>query len=153
MIKKLWPLVLLLSVFVLTTCGPAPTRIEDLDTTEITLPGGKTIVAETMRRDDDIMRGMMFRDALAKDRGMLFVHPQEGKYAYWMYHCHIPLDMLWMDHDRRIVEISADTPPCTSEDSKDCPGYGGHETAKYVLELNAGAAAAYGLHAGDTLSF
>ena len=123
------------------------------NTTEITFPNGKTVIAETMLRDVDQMRGMMFRDSLAKDRGMLFIHPDERNVPYWMYQVRIPLDIIWMDHDRRIVEISANTPACTSKSAKECPSYGGHQKARYVLELAGGGAALYGLKAGDTLSF
>jgi len=124
-----------------------------MNATEITFPNGKTVIAETMLRDIDQMRGMMFRDSLAPDRGMLFVHPQEGNVPYWMYQVRIPLDIIWMDHDRKIVEISANTPACTSKSSRDCPSYGGHEKARYVLELAGGGAALYSLKVGETLSF
>jgi uncharacterized membrane protein (UPF0127 family) len=106
-----------------------------------------------MRQQVDQMRGMMFRDSLAKDRGMLFVHTSEMNVPYWMYQVRIPLDIIWMDHDRKIVEISANTPACTSNTSRDCPSYGGHEKARYVLELAGGGAGMYGLHVGDTLNF
>jgi len=106
-----------------------------------------------MLNDVDQMRGMMFRDALAKDRGMLFVHPKDGKYSYWMYQCRIPLDIIWMNHERQIVEIAANTPPCPSKSAKECPGFGGHEPARYVLELAGGGAAMYSLRVGDTLNF
>jgi uncharacterized membrane protein (UPF0127 family) len=134
-------------------CGPKPSEVGDLNITEVTFPNGKTVAAETMLREIDQMRGMMFRDSLAQDRGMLFVHPAEGNYAYWMYQCRIPLDIIWMNHERRIVEISANTPPCPSTSAKECPSFGGHEKARYVLELAGGGAAMYGLHVGDMLSF
>lgn len=137
----------------LCACGPKPADVEDLNTTEVTFPNGKSVVAETMLRDIDQMRGMMFRDSLAKDRGMLFIHRAEENVPYWMYQVRIPLDIIWMDHDRRIVEISANTPACTSKASRDCPSYGGHQKARYVLELAGGGAALYGLKVGDTLSF
>jgi hypothetical protein len=70
-----------------------------------------------------------------------------------MYQVRIPLDIIWMDHQRRIVEISANTPACTSKSSHDCPSYGGHEKARYVLELAGGGAALYNLRVGDVLSF
>lgn len=124
-----------------------------MNATEITFPNGKTVIAETMLRDIDQMRGMMFRDSLAPDRGMLFVHPQEGNVPYWMYQVRIPLDIIWMDRNRKIVEISANTPACTSKSSRDCPSYGGHEKARYVLELAGGGAALYSLKVGETLSF
>jgi uncharacterized membrane protein (UPF0127 family) len=135
------------------SCGPKTSEVDGLSTTELTFPNGKTVIAETMLRDEDQMRGMMFRDSLAKDRGMLFIHPTEANVPYWMYQVRIPLDIIWMDHQRRIVEISANTPACTSKSSRDCPNYGGHEKARYVLELAGGGAALYGLHVGDALTF
>jgi uncharacterized protein len=137
----------------LCACGPKATEVGDMNATEITFPNGKTVIAETMLRDIDQMRGMMFRDSLAPDRGMLFVHPQEGNVPYWMYQVRIPLDIIWMDRNRKIVEISANTPACTSKSSRDCPSYGGHEKARYVLELAGGGAALYSLKVGETLSF
>ena len=130
-----------------------PTRIEDLNLTEVTLPGGKVIAAETMIRAFDLERGMMFRDSLPKDRGMLFVRAKEDKYPHWTYNCRFPLDILWLDHQRRIVEVSPNTPPCTAQSARTCPVYGGNQKSQYVLELNGGRAEAYGLRIGDTLNF
>ncbi len=118
----------------------------------ITLPGGQEIRAEVMTRPEDLMRGMMFRDSLAPDRGMLFVHTEPGRYSYWMFQCLIPLDIIWLDAARRIVEISADTPPCKGE-ARTCPSYGGNHDAVYVLELAGGMAARHGLKEGDTIRF
>ncbi|HEV8413204.1 MAG TPA: DUF192 domain-containing protein [Bryobacteraceae bacterium] len=137
----------------LSACGPKTTGEGELNTTEITFPNGRAVLAETMRQQVDQMRGMMFRDSLAKDRGMLFVHPSEMNVPYWMYQVRIPLDIIWMDHQRRIVEISANTAACTAKSSHDCPSYGGNEKARYVLELAGGGAALYGLKVGDTLTF
>jgi len=65
----------------------------------------------------------------------------------------VPLDVLWMDRDQRIVEISTDTPPCASKSAKACPIYGGTRNSRYTVELNAGAAKSYGLKLGDKISF
>ena len=145
-------IVFIAALLFLLACGPK-TDVADLNTTEVTFPNGKTVIAETMLREVDRMRGMMFRDSLAKDRGMLFLHPEDGNYAYWMYQCRIPLDIIWMNHDRRIVEISPNTPPCPSKAAHECPSFGGHEKARYVLELAGGGAAMYSLHVGDAVSF
>jgi len=83
---------------------------------------------------------------------MLFIHDKPGLYPYWMYQVRIPLDMLWMDANHRIVEVSADTPPCKTKAS-DCDKYGGHQQAQFVLELGGGEAKRLGLHEGDTLDF
>ncbi len=133
-------------------CGEKPATLEELETRLVRLPGGQKIRAEVMARGEDMMRGMMFRDSLAPDRGMLFVHTQPGAYTYWMYQVKIPLDILWLSTERQIVEISADTPPCKTRASE-CPSYGGHATSRYVLELAGGMAQKYGLKVGDTLEF
>jgi hypothetical protein len=126
---------------------------DELDLTQVTFPNGVKINAETMRSEPELMRGLMFRESLAPNRGMLFIHPAENTFHYWMYQTKIPLDMIWMDHDRRIVEMSLDTPPCRSASATECPNYGGNFKSKYVLEVNAGIAAKNGLKTGDTLDF
>ena len=141
------------ALLVLGGCSSKTSEVDGLNTTEITFPNGKTVIAETMVNNIDQLRGMMFRDSLAKDRGMLFINPKEENVPYWMYQVRIPLDIIWMDHQRRMVEISANTPACTSKSSRDCPSYGGHEKARYVLELAGGGTAMYGLKVGDALSF
>lgn len=137
----------------MVACGPKPVTLDDYHSTPITLPDGTKIMAETMRRPEDMMRGMMFRDSLAPDRGMLFVHGEPGPYAYWMYQVRIPLDILWLDQQRRIVEISPNTPPCKSSSARECPSYGGREKALFVLELNAGMVEKHKLRVGDQLKF
>ena len=84
---------------------------------------------------------------------MLFVHTADENHPYWMYKVRIPLDIIWMDHSRRIVEIVANAPPCPSAPAHDCPSFGGHEKSRYVLELAGGGAAQYGVKIGDQLNF
>jgi len=133
-------------------CGPGGDSLEALNTRVVTLPGGRKVQAEVVTSEVEMTRGMMFRDSLAPDRGMLFIHGATGNYPYWMYQVRIPLDMLWMDEEHRIVEISAGTPPCNTKASQ-CPTYGGHRPARFVLELVGGMGAKYGLKIGDRLEF
>lgn len=133
-------------------CGGCGREPSELGVVTVGLPGGQQIRAEVMSRPEDMARGMMFRDHLAPDRGMLFVHREPGRYRYWMYQCLIPLDIVWMDAERRIVEISENTPPCKGE-AWQCPYYGGNHDAQFVLELAGGMARKYGLKLGDRLSF
>src|SRR5947209_17068234 len=93
-------------------CGSKPTSLEDLGTRDLTLPGGQIIRVQTMMDPKDMLRGMMFRTSLAPDRGMLFVHVRPGKFGYWMYQTYIPLDIIWMDSNKQIVEIAANAQPC-----------------------------------------
>jgi uncharacterized membrane protein (UPF0127 family) len=136
-------LILFCLVLLLAGCG-SRTPIEELLTRDVTLPGGHVIKAEPVVDTRDMMRGLMFRATLAPDHGMLFVHPVSGRYSYWMYQTYIPLDMIWMDENHRIVELVDSAPPCKTAASK-CAHFGGHETARFVLELNGGAVRKYGL--------
>jgi hypothetical protein len=150
-LRRHWVLSCLL---LLAGCGGAKTvTMDDYRTRVVTFPSGKKIRAEVMTHPLDVMRGMMFRDELAPDRGMLFIHGEPGNYPYWMYQVRIPLDIIWMGASRSIVEISANTPPCPSKNSSECPKYGGNQKALFVLELGGGMAARYGLRLGDTISF
>ena len=94
----------------------------------------------------------MFRDSLAPDRGMLFFHEREGDYSYWMYQTRIPLDIIWMDRYRRIVEIVGQR-AAVQDRASQCAHYGGNQRAQFVLELAGGMAAKYGLKLGDILEF
>jgi len=133
-------------------CGPETVGPEELGMRTVKLPNGQKIRAEVEISPIDMQKGMMFRDALPRGRGMLFIHEKPGLYPYWMYQVRIPLDMIWMDANHRIVEISADTPPCKTKASQ-CPNYGGHQQAQYVLELGGGEAKRLGLQVGDFLDF
>ncbi len=130
-----------------------PTTMDDYRSTEVLFPGGQKILAEMMRTELEMTRGMMFRDKLAGDRGMLFLHGLPGNWTYYMFQVKIPLDIVWMDGAKRIVEISANTPPCPSASARECPLYGGKETSQFVLELPGGQAAKLGLRVGDTVQF
>lgn len=133
-------------------CSEKPATFEDVNTRDITLPGGQVLRVETMLDAKDMLRGMMFRTSLAPDHGMLFVHRGPGKFSYWMYQTYIPLDMIWLDSSKRVVEIVPEALPCKTEASK-CPHYGGNQTAQYVLELAGGMAQKYSLKIGDYIGF
>jgi hypothetical protein len=60
----------------------------------VTMPNGKTVYAEMAIEQGELLRGLMFRDSLAPDRGMLFLHNKMGRYSYWMFQVKIPLDRL-----------------------------------------------------------
>ncbi len=80
-------------------------------------------------------RGLMFREELPEKSGMLFIFSAEGIYSFWMKNTLIPLDIIWLDKDLRVVYIKSFVPPCKSYD---CPSYNPEVKAQYVLEVNAG---------------
>jgi uncharacterized membrane protein (UPF0127 family) len=99
---------------------------------------GKRYVVEIADDEAERERGLMFREELAADHGMLFLHDREEPLAYWMKNTKIPLDILYFDTGRRLVAQQRDVPPCTLGDG--CPPYPSNAPARYVLELNAGQA-------------
>ncbi len=134
-------------------CGEKASTVDDLASTDETFPNGHKIRAQTMREQSDLIRGMMFRDSLGPDRGMLFYHMREAQTPYYMFNVKIPLDIIWMDHNRRIVEIAQNVQPCKASVAQDCPTYGGKYAALFALEVNAGVAAKNGLKFGDRIEF
>jgi uncharacterized protein len=110
--------------------------------------GGERFRVEIAADDRSRMRGLMFREHLPRDRGMLFVFETELPLAFWMKNTRIPLDILYFDAQRRLVSVAADTPPCTTPY---CPSYPSTKPARYVLELNAGLAAELGVGPGAVL--
>ena len=137
----------------MTGCGTQTATFEDLQTRTIRLPGGALIRAEVMMQPADLARGMMFRDSLPQGRGMLFIHEKPGNYTYWMFQVKIPLDIIWMDSEHRVVEISASTPPCDGKPRSECPTYGGSFPSLFVLELAGGEAQRLGVKVGNVLTF
>jgi uncharacterized membrane protein (UPF0127 family) len=123
-----------------------------LDIREVTLPDGAAVKAEVKITAADMEKGMMYRTSLPVDQGMLFIHGAPGNYPYWMANCNFPLDIIWMNSNHEVVEISAKTPPCPAGGSG-CPNYGGHETAQFVLELGGGEAARHRIQTGSAIKF
>ena len=79
-------------------------------------PGTATPI-EIADDDAERARGLMFRDAMAADHGMLFIHDREEPQAYWMKNTQIPLDILYFDDARRLVAQQRDVPPCSLGDA------------------------------------
>jgi hypothetical protein len=103
----------------------------------LTLPSGKVLQAEVMVSDEDRAMGLMFRPSLPLDRGMVFIFETADFHAIWMKNCKFPIDIVWLDEQRRVVHVAEAVPPCKAEP---CPVYNPMRRASYVVELNAGQA-------------
>jgi len=136
----------LLTAESLLFCQPAPKD----KFVKIYFPDGKAVTAELAVSDAERQKGLMFREKLAPDQGMLFVFEEEGRYSFWMKNTLIFLDLLWLDKDHRIVHITRNVPPCQADP---CPSYAPDRPGSYVLELAGGAAETYGLKLFDRLEF
>jgi uncharacterized protein len=114
------------------------------------LPSGKVLQVEVMVNDEDRAMGLMFRPSLASDRGMLFVFNDPAFHGIWMKNCKFPIDILWLDDQRKVVHLAEGVPPCKAEP---CPVYEPLRRARYVVELNAGEARREKALLGATVSF
>jgi uncharacterized membrane protein (UPF0127 family) len=118
--------------------------------TTLTLPSGRVLEVEVMISDQDRALGLMFRPSLPEDKGMLFIFERADFHSIWMKNCRFPIDIVWLDEERRIVHVAEGVPPCEADP---CPAYEPLRRARYVLELNAGQAAREGATVGATVSF
>jgi uncharacterized protein len=91
--------------------------------------------------------GLMYREHVDEDAGMLFIFPAVDRLKFWMKHTEIPLDMIFADPAGVIVDIVANATPYSEKPvGPDAP-------AIYVLEVNGGFCARHGVRAGDKMSF
>ena len=103
-------------------------------------------LVETARTDPEREKGLMFRQSLPEGHGMLFIFDKEGGYSFWMKNTLIPLDMVWMDKNKKVVYIAKNVQPCIADN---CPAINPNVNAQYVLEANAGAVDKIGIETGD----
>lgn len=106
---------------------------------------GVSFDVELARTPEEHGSGLMHRASMPENHGMLFIFGDESTKTFWMKNTLIPLDMVFLDGNMVVVEIKANVQPCTADP---CPTYPSEKPAKYVLELNAGAAEENGIKAG-----
>jgi uncharacterized membrane protein (UPF0127 family) len=102
--------------------------------------------AEIVDSEASRAQGLMFREVLPEKSGMLFIFPGDGVYSFWMKNTLIPLDIIWLDKDFKVVHIKSFIPPCRTFD---CPSYNPGLEARYVLEVNAGFALFHRIEIND----
>jgi uncharacterized protein len=150
---------LLLPLILMTFCtqappappsGQTPRQAEATAGPRVVFPDGFVVRVEIAADDELRAQGLMYRDQLRPGTGMLFFFPEEGEYPFWMKNTMIPLDMIWIDANRRVAHVKFEVPPCRVAD---CPSYPPNARAKYVLEVAGGVAREHGLKAGDVLKF
>lgn len=107
----------------------------------------KAEIAETLWEQT---RGLMGRKHLEEFEGMLFVFNDEAPRSFWMKNTYIPLDLIFISQEKKIVEIKRNFEPCRESE---CPIYRSQASAKYVLEVNAGFCERHQIEIGDELKF
>ena len=118
----------------------------------IRTPSGTTIQAELADTPQKRAIGLMYREALPENHGMLFIFGEAQPWTFWMKNTRMPLDIIWLNEQKTIVHIEANAPICTRTDNG-CPQYQSNEPAMYVLELVGGRAQALKLQKGMKLQF
>ncbi len=116
----------------------------------VALPNGTKFLVEIANTDQLREQGLMHRDHLPPDRGMLFVFEREQIWAFWMKNTLIPLDVIWMDSNGRIVDVAENMQPCKTAP---CPLYYPTHVSLFALEISAGRYAEEGLQVGMKLVF
>lgn len=114
----------------------------------LTRPGGDTIQFLQLEiADDDYQRetGLMYRETMEQDQGMLFIFENEQPRGFYMKNTNIPLDLIFLNAENKIVSIKKNAKPKSLETiPSEVP-------AQYVLEVNAGLSDEWGLQVGDSL--
>ena len=136
-----WLAALLALVFAIALPARAESGLEKLEL--VTASGVTTLQVEVMRTEADRARGLMFRRYLPEDRGMLFEFRAQEPIAMWMKTTYLPLDMIFIARDGKVVRIARNAEPM----SETIIPSGGPAWA--VLEVNAGLADRIGLAEGD----
>lgn len=103
------------------------------------------IETEIVSTDEERARGLMFRNEMAEDNGMIFLFSQEDTQSFYMRNTLIPLDIIYVNSKMEIVDIYKNTEPLneTSLPSK--------APAMYVVEINGGLCEKYGIEEGDLI--
>lgn len=109
---------------------------------------GISIDAELALNEERRAQGLMHREELAENAGMLFYYPRAEYRGFWMFQTLIPLDIAFLDDEGRILQIKT-MEPCMSSVPHHCPGYRSNAQARAALELNAGAFAKFDIREGD----
>ena len=141
MVKKLVIVTFLSAIAVLSGCTKAKKNFACFK--------NRCFIVEIAKTEQERKQGLMFRESLAQNKGMLFIFQEENIYPFWMKNTLIPLDIIWVDSNNEVVAIAKNTEPCKNIY---CPNIDPLKKAKYVLEVNAGITDKTDLKLGDKLA-
>ena len=106
-----------------------------------------SINIEIANDDAERAQGLMYRDTMDENNGMLFLMEIQEPQSFWMKNTILSLDIIYVDADKRIVSISKNCKPYSLEPILS------EKPAMYVVEVNAGYTSKYGIKVGDLISF
>jgi hypothetical protein len=139
--QNLWKYIFLF-FFLLSAFPPEPWAQEGKKSLSLLTIRGKTIKVEVVRTETEKEKGLMFREQMGRDEGMLFVYEREEMLTFWMKNTRLPLSIAFIDKAGKIVDIQ-DMEPFSLETHVSA------YPAKYALEMNRGWFAGEGIKVGD----
>ncbi|HEY4059089.1 MAG TPA: DUF192 domain-containing protein [Kofleriaceae bacterium] len=130
--------------------GPQPPATPEAPTATVTLTGGQgdaVVKVEVVDTEPKIEKGLMYRQFMPEDQGMLFLMGEEKVQTFWMRNTLIPLDMIFITKDLDVAGVVEQAEPKT--ETLRTVG----KPSTYVLEVNGGWAAAHGIRGGAKAVF
>lgn len=121
-------------------------------TTQVKIKG-QTFKVEVAKTPGQHTKGLSGRDSLPENAGMLFVFDKPDQYQFWMKNTKIPLDIIWINQDKKIVDFYKEAQPEPAVPDSQLRRYGPSTSALYVLELAAGTVDKYHITIGDQVEF
>lgn len=122
----------------------------ETETKVIFIAGGQSVSVSVEVADEpgEWETGLMFRERLPENHGMLFVFPDERERRFWMKNTLIPLDMVFVSSNLTIIHIVENAQPCKKDP---CRIYGSNGNAQYVIEVNSGFCKKHKIRKGNTI--
>jgi uncharacterized membrane protein (UPF0127 family) len=109
--------------------------------------GEVEVRVEVVKKRQERSRGLMFREHLDEDAGMIFLFREPEHQTFWMRNTLIPLDMIFIGSDKRVVGVYENAAPRTDR-TRAVDG-----DSQYVLEVNAGFSRRWGIGPGSRVQF
>ena len=113
------------------------------------LPSGAEFTLEIAADPVSHARGYMYREHVGPREGMLFLFERDERRPFWMKNCKVPLDIVWLDSELRVVYIAHAQPPCPDEG--ECVPVQPMRLARHVVQFAGGTARTLGLKIGDRI--
>jgi uncharacterized membrane protein (UPF0127 family) len=114
-----------------------------------TRSGPVSLNVEVADQPQEITTGLMFREFLGQDEGMLFIFEGDSPRSFWMKNTLIPLDMIFINSSLDIVHIVENAEPCKTPS---CQTYSSVQPAMYVVEANSGFVREHDIEPGQKIS-
>jgi len=134
---------LIIVLFIILYFKKSPTKYTTVKIKDTQI---KAEIADTFTKRT---KGLMFRKTLLEDEGMLFVFDNGGYHGFWMMNMSFPIDIIFVNKEKKVVDIVKNAQPC----GLSCSTYKPKEKAMYVLEVNANFTQEHGIRIGTTLEF